>query len=66
MSLNTAHEIEILKSQCILTLSNYIHLKDHRSPFLEAIKDYGTVNADGNSSVAYGTLFDKTANTRTP
>ncbi|KDR71025.1 hypothetical protein GALMADRAFT_254174 [Galerina marginata CBS 339.88] len=42
MSVNTAHEIEILT---------------------KAIKDYGTVNADGNSSVAYGILFDKTANT---
>ena len=30
----------------------------------EAIKDYGTVNSDGRYSVAYGILFDKTANTR--
>ncbi|KAF9474612.1 hypothetical protein BDN70DRAFT_815398 [Pholiota conissans] len=29
----------------------------------EAIKDHGTVNADGHSSVSYGILFDKTANT---
>ncbi|KAF8905754.1 costars domain-containing protein [Gymnopilus junonius] len=28
-----------------------------------AIKEYGIVNADGRSSVAYGILFDKTANT---
>ncbi|KAF8164683.1 costars domain-containing protein, partial [Crassisporium funariophilum] len=42
MSVNTAHEIEILEN---------------------AIKDHGTVNADGKSSVAYGILFDKTANT---
>ncbi|KAF8959543.1 costars domain-containing protein [Flammula alnicola] len=42
MSLNTAHEIEILK---------------------KAIKDYGSVNADGHSTVAYGILFEKTADT---
>ncbi|KAJ7472380.1 costars domain-containing protein, partial [Mycena galericulata] len=29
----------------------------------DAIKEYGTVNSDGRSSVAYGILFDKTANT---
>ncbi|KAF8812678.1 hypothetical protein BYT27DRAFT_7086743, partial [Phlegmacium glaucopus] len=29
----------------------------------KAIKDYGTVNTDGNSSISYGILFDKTANT---
>ncbi|KIM42687.1 hypothetical protein M413DRAFT_444360 [Hebeloma cylindrosporum] len=42
MSVNTAHEIEILR---------------------DAIKEYGTINAEGKSSVAYGILFDKTANT---
>ncbi|PPQ74265.1 hypothetical protein CVT24_001188 [Panaeolus cyanescens] len=42
MSLNTAHEIEILKN---------------------AIKDNGTTGSDGKKSVAYGILFDKTANT---
>lgn len=31
----------------------------------DAIKDNGSKNADGKSSVAYGVLFDKTANTRT-
>lgn len=30
----------------------------------DAIKQYGTVGSDGKSSVAYGILFDKTANTR--
>jgi len=29
----------------------------------EAIQQYGTANADGQSSVSYGILFDKTANT---
>ncbi|PPQ79481.1 hypothetical protein CVT26_015217, partial [Gymnopilus dilepis] len=29
----------------------------------KAIKDYGAVNSDGRYSVAYGILFDKTANT---
>ncbi|KAF9040822.1 costars domain-containing protein [Panaeolus papilionaceus] len=29
----------------------------------EAIKDYGSMGADGKISVAYGILFDKTANT---
>ncbi|KAJ7719086.1 costars domain-containing protein [Mycena maculata] len=29
----------------------------------DAIKEYGAVNSDGRSSVAYGILFDKTANT---
>ncbi|KAJ6544275.1 costars domain-containing protein [Mycena capillaripes] len=29
----------------------------------DAIKEYGTVNKDGRNSVAYGILFDKTANT---
>ncbi|KAJ7628565.1 costars domain-containing protein, partial [Roridomyces roridus] len=28
----------------------------------DAIKNYGTVNADGHSSVSYGILFDKTVN----
>ncbi|KAF8173826.1 costars domain-containing protein [Mycena galopus ATCC 62051] len=28
----------------------------------EAIKEHGTVNSDGQSSCAYGILFDKTAN----
>ena len=30
----------------------------------DAIKEYGTTNSDGKYSVAYGVLFDKTANTR--
>jgi len=29
----------------------------------KAISDYGTVNSEGKKSVAYGVLFDKTANT---
>ncbi|TFK35091.1 costars domain-containing protein [Crucibulum laeve] len=29
----------------------------------DAIKEYGTTNSDGQKSVAYGILFDKTANT---
>ncbi|KAJ7886212.1 costars domain-containing protein [Mycena olivaceomarginata] len=29
----------------------------------DAIKECGTVNSDGRTSCAYGTLFDKTANT---
>ncbi|KAJ7071738.1 costars domain-containing protein, partial [Mycena belliarum] len=29
----------------------------------DAIKEHGTVNSDGRTSVAYGILFDKTANT---
>ncbi|KAJ7576722.1 costars domain-containing protein [Mycena floridula] len=29
----------------------------------DAIKEYGTVDADGKASCAYGILFDKTANT---
>ena len=29
-----------------------------------AIKEYGSVNAEGQTSVKYGVLFDKTANTR--
>lgn len=35
------------------------------SGITEAIQDFGTVNADGQSSVPYGVLFDKTANTCT-
>ena len=31
---------------------------------LEAIEEYGEINANGNSSVPYGILFEKTANTR--
>jgi len=42
MSVNTAHEIEILE---------------------KAIKDHGNINTEGKSSVSYGILFDKTANT---
>ncbi|KJA16100.1 hypothetical protein HYPSUDRAFT_148201, partial [Hypholoma sublateritium FD-334 SS-4] len=42
VSVNTSHEIEILK---------------------QAIKDFGSVNADGRTSVSYGTLFAKTADT---
>lgn len=29
----------------------------------DAIKEHGTTNSDGKYSVAYGVLFDKTANT---
>jgi len=29
----------------------------------KAIKEFGSVNADGNTSISYGVLFDKTANT---
>ncbi|KAJ3712537.1 costars domain-containing protein, partial [Lentinula guzmanii] len=29
----------------------------------DAIIEYGSVNSEGKHSVAYGTLFDKTANT---
>ncbi|GLB33205.1 putative costars [Lyophyllum shimeji] len=29
----------------------------------DAIKEFGTANADGTTSVSYGVLFDKTANT---
>ncbi|RDB20342.1 Costars family protein ABRACL [Hypsizygus marmoreus] len=29
----------------------------------DAIKEFGTSNADGKTSVSYGILFDKTANT---
>ncbi|KAK0463140.1 costars domain-containing protein, partial [Desarmillaria tabescens] len=29
----------------------------------EAIKEHGSLNTDGKSSVSYGVLFDKTANT---
>lgn len=29
-----------------------------------AIKQYGSLNAEGKYSVEYGVLFDKTANTR--
>ncbi|KAF5309186.1 hypothetical protein D9619_012741 [Psilocybe cf. subviscida] len=42
VSVNTAHEIEVLK---------------------DAIKEFGTANAEGKTSVSYGVLFDKTANT---
>jgi len=30
---------------------------------IEAIQDHGTINTDGNSTVSYGILFEKTANT---
>jgi hypothetical protein len=30
---------------------------------LDAIKEFGTVNGDSKTSVSYGILFDKTANT---
>ena len=30
----------------------------------DAIKQYGSMDDEGNSSIAYGVLFDKTANTR--
>ncbi|KAK0231594.1 costars domain-containing protein [Armillaria fumosa] len=29
----------------------------------DAIKEHGSLNTDGKSSVSYGILFDKTANT---
>jgi hypothetical protein len=59
VSVNTAHEIEILKSE--YNLNN-----DHTQLNIpsDAIKDYGTLNGDGQSSVSYGILFDKTADTR--
>ncbi|KAF9064559.1 costars domain-containing protein, partial [Rhodocollybia butyracea] len=31
----------------------------------DAIKEYGSLDSEGKYSVAYGILFDKTANTRT-
>jgi hypothetical protein len=60
VSVNTAHEIEILKSE--YNLSNNDHIQLNISS--DAIKDYGTLNGDGQSSVSYGILFDKTADTR--
>jgi hypothetical protein len=33
------------------------------TPIEEAINDYGSVNSEGKKSIAYGVLFDKTADT---
>ena len=48
---------------CVVSLSWHSFYLNHDF-LLEAIQDYGTVNTNGNNSVAYGILFDKTANTR--
>lgn len=32
--------------------------------WLDAIKDYGNENIEGNYSVSYGVLFEKTTDTR--
>lgn len=73
VSVNTAHEIEILES------SSYSNFPSQRDSYffsfvsicllfamiwLEAIKDHGNINTEGKSSVSYGILFDETANTR--
>lgn len=39
-------------------------LRAYYSENTDAIKESGIVNGDGRISCAYGTLFDKTANTR--
>jgi hypothetical protein len=61
--LDTSGEIQILKvSHSCPFFTKYFHRMGQTQ---DAIKEYGSINEDGNSSVAYGVLFDKTANTRT-
>ena len=62
--LNTSHEIDILKGS-LEFIAAYSSRRSVLNIFWpDAIKEYGTANSDGKYSVAYGVLFDKTANTR--
>ncbi|THU86772.1 hypothetical protein K435DRAFT_359753 [Dendrothele bispora CBS 962.96] len=40
-----------------------VNVSDEIVILKDAIKEHGSKNSDGHSSVAYGILFDKTANT---
>jgi hypothetical protein len=57
--MNTAHEIDQLRGKNAL-LFGCNTFRNARS--VEAIKTYGCQNSDGKYSIAYGILFDKTAN----
>ena len=76
VSVNTAHEIEILKgssysqlplaSERLLLLSFFASLSGfcYIVIWLDAIKDHGSVDIEGRNTILYGILFEKTANTR--
>ena len=77
VSVNTAHEIDILESSSYSnfpwllkeTLTYFFSLVPLWLLFFimiwsEAIKEHGSINTEGNNSVSYGILFDKTADTR--